>query len=110
MKPKIKNAQLIAAFNLIKGLNDFQNKRLGTVKDVIAMYNPSFPGYIFLRYEKSFFSAGEIESEFRIAQIDGSGIIHYLDAELDSIKKRYAFLAECTEFSIDNPSEYYNID
>ena len=110
MKQKITNRQLVAILNLIKGLDDFQNRLLGRISNIMTMYNRSSPNNIFLRYEKEFVNGGELDYQFKIAEVTPEGIVTFIDDKFRDMFQRYSFLGECVVFDITNPDEYEKIN
>ena len=110
MKPKITNRQLVSILNLIKGLEDFQNKMLGRITNIMTMYNRSSPDNIYIRYEKEFVNAGELDYQFKIAEVIPDGSITFIDDKFADIFTRYSFLGECAVFDIASPNEYEKIN
>ena len=110
MKPKISNKQLLAIFNLLNGLKEFEQKGIGVVTNLIAMYNFNLPDSILLRYEKDYMSNGQRLYQFSIAQIDRDGVVKFIDEEFKTIFERYSFLGECKVFDINDENQFEKID
>ena len=109
MKPKITSKQLVAIYNLLNGLQEFERKGLGRISNIITMVNFGALGDVFVRYEKEYGSSGEMFYEFRIAQIDKEGNVLFIDENFKNMFERSAFLGECKIFNIEDESQYEKI-
>ena len=75
----------------------------------IPIYDSS-PNNIFLRYEKEFVNGGEVDYQFKIAEVTPEGIVTFIDDKFKDMFQRYSFLGECVVFDITNPDEYEKIN
>ena len=110
MKPKITKRQLIATFNLLNDLKNFESKNLGMIIDLKALQNFNFPESIFMRYEKDYMSNGERVYSYNIAEIKQAGSVSFIDKKFETPFQRYSFLGECKIFDINDETDYELID
>lgn len=110
MKPQITTKQLASTRQLLKNLKDFTEKRYGNITELMIMTNRMLPNTIIVKYEKTFTSAGNQDYEFKIATIDPSGEIAFIDDKFKDVFERAAFLAECKFLRLENENDYEKID
>lgn len=110
MKPQITTKQLEATRQLLKNLKEFSDKRYGSITELLILTNRLMPNTILVKYEKTFATAGNQDYEFKIASIEPSGDISFIDEKFKDVFQRSAFLAECKFFNLENESEYDKID
>ncbi len=110
MKPKITRKQLIALTQLMSNLREFNEKGLGNITNIEVMTYVPDRNSIFVKYEKSYQSAGEMAYDFRIVKVDSNGQIDFVDEKFKDMFDRSAFLSECISFKIEDQTNYEKID
>lgn len=110
MKPKITRKQLIALMQLLSNLKEFNDKGLGSITNIEVMTYIPEKNSIFVKYEKSYSSAGEMAYDYRIAKVKSDGEIDFIDEKFKDMFERSAFLSECVSFNVEDPTTYEKID
>ena len=108
--PKLTTKQLMSATTLLKNLKEFVDKRYGSISNVTILQNQGLPNTIIIKYEKESAMGGERSYEFRIASIDQSGNIDFIDHKFKDIFERASFLSDCLPLNIDDEKNYEKID
>jgi hypothetical protein len=109
MRLKITSEQLLSARNLLNNLKKFVDKGYGSVSNVMILSNNATSDTIYIKYEKSFTTAGEMDYENRIASIDQSGKIDFIDSRFKDIFERASFLSECKNVNLDDENSFEKI-
>lgn len=109
MRLKISTDQLLSAKTLLNRLKGFVEKGYGNVTNVLILSNKATPDKIYIKYERSFTTAGEMDYENRIASIDRSGKIDFVDEGFKDIFERAAFIAECKNIDLYNEDTFEKI-
>ena len=110
MKPKITKKQLLSITKLLGNLKKFTDLGYGSIEELIIMTYNADSNTIYVKYEKTFTSSGEMAFEYKIASIDSKGEIDFIDHKFKDMFERAAFLSECKAFDIRNENEYDKID
>ena len=106
MKQRVTNEQLMSARNLLNNLKKFVEKGYGSVNGLLILSNKITPDKIYVKYEKSFITAGEMDYENRIASIDQAGKIDFIDSGFKDIFERASFISECKNIDLENENQY----
>jgi hypothetical protein len=110
MRPKLTTKQLESCKRLLNELNQFVNKRYGSVKNIMILTHKMLPEKIIIKYEKIYVMGGEYEYEYPISTIDQDGKIDFIDNNFKDVFARSAFLSECLPLDINDSSQYQQID
>lgn len=110
MRLQLTTKQLLAAKNLLLELKKFQDKRLGSVANVMVLKNNMLVNTIIIKYEKTYAMGGEFEREFSIASINQEGTVDFIDKGFKDVFQKSAFLSECIPFDLEDTNSYQQID
>lgn len=110
MRQQLTTKQLLAAKNLLLELKQFQDKRLGSVANVLVLRNNMLPNTIIIKYEKTYAMGGDFEHEFSIASINQEALIEFIDKKFKDVFEKSAFLSECIPFDLEDINSYQQID
>lgn len=110
MKQKITTKQLIGVRKLFKNLQDFQEKKMGTISEIVVMTHQMMPDKVLVKYEKQFSLSGTQNYEFKIASINPMGEIEFIEDKFKDAFEQAAFLSVCMPFNIEDEQEYEKID
>lgn len=110
MRQQLTTNQLLSARNLLLELKKFQDRRLGSVENVMVLKNNMLPNTIVIKYEKNYVVAGELEYQFAIAAIKQDGEIEFIDKKFKDVFEKSAFLSECIPFDLEDANSYQQID
>jgi hypothetical protein len=110
MKPKINRRQFVAIYNLLNNLKDINARKVAVISNIVTMVNFTMPKSVLIRYEKEFYSDGDVAYEYKICQVDEMGNLRFIDQDFKNIFDRYSFLGECKTFDLENPDDYEKID
>ena len=102
--------QLNAIKNLLSNLVVFTQKGYGEISNISTMVNFSMPDYVFLKYEKTYNSGGNMEYEYVIIQVDKEGNLQSINDSFKNMFDRYNFISESKSFDIQDSKQYQIVD
>lgn len=106
MSVKLTKEQLMEARKLLNNLKAFASKGYGSVSSVIILTNKATPDVLYIKYERNFITAGEMDYENKIASIDRQGKIDFVDGRFSDVFERAAFISECKKLNLDDENSY----
>ena len=106
MPLQLTNDQLLSARNLMNNLKKFVQKGFGTVSNVLILTNKATPNVIYIKYETTSTTGGEMDYQNRIASIDQSGRIDFIESKFKDIFEKAAFIADCKNLNLDDENSY----